>query len=160
MNAVQTANIQGAAVPAASRQPIVPVTSTIRIPMVGVLRTLLLTQAVVAVALSIFLSLLAAAMRDFVGGDAGRAAEETIRFVAAAAFIFAIFAAVASRGARRRRAWSWTLAALLQVVAAIGTGVAIMTANWHPAYLVGFVIPAAVMLVLSTPSVRGALGQE
>lgn len=142
MNAVQTATVA----------PIAPGTTSVRLPMIGALRVLLLTEAALTLGLAIFLSMLAA--------DAGRAAEETIRFAAGGAFLFAIFAAVASRGARRRRSWSWTLAALLQVAAAIGTSVAIMTATWHPAFLVGFAAPAAVMLVLSTPSVRGALGQE
>ena len=30
------------------------------------------------------------------------------------------------------------MAAILQVLLAIGTGIAIMVAEWHPAYLVGF----------------------
>ncbi|CAN5288887.1 hypothetical protein BH23CHL9_BH23CHL9_06130 [soil metagenome] len=152
MNAVQTATV--APIPATAA------TTPARLPMVGMLRALLLAEAVLGLGLAIFLSMLAAGMRDFVGGDAGLAAEETIRFAAGGAFVFAIFAAVASRGARRRRGWAWTLAALLQVVAAIGTGVAIMTATWHPALLIGFGAAAAVMLVLSTPSVRSALGQE
>lgn len=155
MNAVQTASVQSAPVTS-----VAPVQTSARLPMIGILRTFLLAEAALAVSVAVFLSLLAAAMRDFVGGDAGRAAEEAIRFAAGAAFLFAIFAAVASRGARRRRSWSWTLAALLQVAAAIGTGVAVLTAAWHPALLVGFAAPAAVMLVLSTSSVRRALGQE
>jgi hypothetical protein len=44
-------------------------------------------------------------------------------------------------------------------VLAIGTGIAIMIATWHPAYLVGFALAALVMIVLSTASVRRALGQ-
>jgi hypothetical protein len=43
--------------------------------MIGVLRSLLLTQAVLTLGLAVFLSLLAAGLRDFLGGDAGRAAE-------------------------------------------------------------------------------------
>ena len=86
--------------------------------------------------------------------------EETLRFAAGGAFLFAIFAAIASRGARRRRGWAWTLAAILQVVLAIGTGVAIMAAEWQNVFLIGFGAAAIVMLVLSTTSVRRALGQE
>jgi hypothetical protein len=67
---------------------------------------------------------------------------------------------VAARGARRRRAWSWTLAAVLQLLAALGTGAALTIATWHPAYLLGFAASAVVMLVLSTGSVRRGLGQE
>ncbi|CAN5521115.1 hypothetical protein BH23CHL10_BH23CHL10_12930 [soil metagenome] len=160
MNAVQTANVQGATVPAARVELSPPAINAVRLPMVGVLRVLLLSEAVATLALAIFLSLLAAAMRGFLGGDIGRAAEEMIRFAAAASFGVAIFAAIASRGARRHRPWSWTLAALLQVVVAIGTGVAVMSASWHPVFLLGFALPTAVMLVLSAPSVRQALGQE
>ncbi len=160
MNAVQTADVQAAAVPATRAELSPPAINTVRLPMVGVLRVLLLSEAVATLALAIFLSLLAAAMRGFLGGDAGRTAEEMIRFAAAASFGIAIFAAIASRGARRHRPWSWTLAALLQVVVAIGTGVAVMTASWHPVFLLGFALPTAVMLVLSAPSVRQALGQE
>ena len=48
----------------------------------------------------------------------------------------------------------------LQLVLAIGTGVAILVAAWHPVELVGFGLAIVVMLVLSTASVRRALGQE
>jgi cytochrome bd-type quinol oxidase subunit 2 len=134
--------------------------SSPRVPMVGLLRALLLGEAVAGLALAIFLSLLAAGERTVLGGDAGRAAEESIRFAAAGAFLFAIFAAVASRGARRRRSWSWTLAAILQVLVAVGTGLAVLVAEWQPIFIVGFVAAALVMLVLSTSPVRRALGQE
>lgn len=137
-----------------------PVETAPRVPMVGVLRALLLGEAATALVLAVALSMLAAAFRDFMGGDAGRAAEETLRFAAGGAFLFAIFAAIASRGARRRRSWAWTLAALLQVIAAIGTGVAVMMVEWHPLFLVGFGAAAVVMTVLSAASVRRALGQD
>ena len=149
MNAVQTAAV-----------PTTPVDTVPRAPMVGLLRALLLSEAVAGLALAIFLSLLAAAERDFLGGDAGRAAEQTLRFAAGGAFLFAIFAAIASRGARRRRGWAWTLAAILQVVLAIGTGIALMAVEWQGFFLIGFAAAAIVMLVLSATSVRRALGQE
>jgi hypothetical protein len=129
-------------------------------PLVGVLRTLLIGEAVLGIALAIFLSLVAAALGDAIGGDEGRATEERLRFAAGGAMLFTIFALVASRGARRRRPWAWTLSALLQLVLAIGTGVAIIVAGWHPIDLVGFGLAAGVMLVLSTAPVRRALGQE
>jgi hypothetical protein len=131
-----------------------------RIPMVGLLRGLLLGEAVLGIAVAVFLSVLAVALRDFIGGDAGLSAEENVRFAAGGAFLFAIAAAVASRGARRRRRWAWTLSVLLQLILGVGTGLAIMLAAWHPAYLLGFVLAAVVMVVLSTSSVRRALGQE
>ena len=131
-----------------------------RAPMLGFLRVLLLSEAVATLVLAVFLSLLAAALRDFIGADAGRQAEESVRFAAGGAFLFAIFAAVAARGVRRRRGWSWTMAAILQVILAVGTGVAVLVAEWHPAYLVGFGAAAVVMLVLSAASVRSGLGQH
>lgn len=131
-----------------------------RVAMIGVLRAFLLGEAAGGLVLAIFLSLLADGQTDFVGGDSGRAAEETLRFAAGGAFVFAIAAAVASRGARRRRPWAWTLAAILQVIVAVATGAAVMIAEWHPVFLVGFGLAAVVMLVLSTASVRRALGQE
>jgi peptidoglycan/LPS O-acetylase OafA/YrhL len=147
------------ALPAARSQPLGPVPDP-RVPMVGVLRVLLLTEAGGALALAIFLSLLAGGQAELVGGDAGRSAEVGLRFAAGASIIFAILAAVASRGARRRRPSAWTLAAMLQVAAAVATGAAALVTEWHPLFLAGFAIAALVMLVLSTASVRRALGQE
>jgi hypothetical protein len=134
-------------------------TPATRVPMIGVLRAVLLGEAALALVLTIFLSMAAGAARDSIGGDAGRSTEVSLQFAAGAAFLFAIFAAIASRGARRRRGWSWTMAAILQVLLAIGTGIAVMTAEWHPVYLVGFGLAAAVMLILSSASVRNALGK-
>ena len=151
MNAVRTAALP----PMPSTTP-----AGSRVVAIGMLRVLLLGEALLAIILAIGLSMLASALRDFLGGEAGQSAEQTVRFAAGFSFLFAIFAAFASRGARRRRAWSWTLAAFLQLILAIGTGIAILTATWHPAYLLGFALAAIVMLVLSTPSVRRALGQE
>jgi hypothetical protein len=146
-------NAQTAAAPAA------PVATPASTPMVGVLRGLLLGEAALGLGVAVVLSLVAVALRDALGGDVGRATEESVRFGAGGAFLFAIGAAIASRGARRRRSWAWTLAAVLQLVLAIATGIAIMIAAWHPAYLVGFGLAAVVMIILSTASVRRALGQ-
>ena len=131
-----------------------------RVAMIGVLRALLLGEAAGGLALAIFLSLMAGGQTDFVGGDSGRAAEESLRFAAGGALLLAIGAAVASRGARRRRPWAWTMAAILQVIVAVATGAAVMIAEWHPLFLIGFGLAALVMFVLSTASVRRALGQE
>ena len=131
-----------------------------RVMGIAVLRALLLGEAALGLVLAIALSMLASAFSDFVGGDPGRAAEQNLRFAAGFSLIFAILAAAASRGARRRRGWAWTLAALLQLVLSVATGIAILMATWHPAYLLGFALAAIVMVVLSTPSVRRALGQE
>lgn len=142
----------------ATAAPLTPATDA-RAPMIGLLRAMLLSEAALALVLTIFLSMAAGAARMALGGDAGRDTEVSLQFAAGGAFLFAIFAAVASRGARRRRGWSWTMAAILQVLLAIGTGIAVMTAEWHPVYLVGFGLAAAVMLVLSSASVRHALGK-
>jgi hypothetical protein len=126
-----------------------------RTPMVGVLRALLLIEAAGGVVLTIFLSMAAAT----VGAQQGPDADVPLRFAAGGALLLAIFAAIASRGSRKRRSWAWTLAAILQVVIAIAAGVAVLTVEWHPIYLVPFAAAALVMLVLSTTSVRRALGQ-
>lgn len=128
-----------------------PAAAAPRMPLIGILRVLLLTEAALGLALAIVLSMVA-------GGLAGDA-ETNMRFAAGGAFLFGLFAAIASRGARRRRGWSWTMAAILQVLLAIGTSVTVMVAEWHPVYLVGFAMATAVMLVLSIASVRRALGQ-
>lgn len=149
MNAYPTAAVGSR--PSASGAP--------RVLGIGLLRGLLLTEAGLALALAILLSMLASALGNSIGGEPGQVAEQNVRFAAGAAIVFAILAALASRGARRRRGWSWTLAALLQLILAIGTGIAIMTAPWHPTYLIGFAIAGIVMLMLSTTSVRQGLGQ-
>ena len=143
MNAMQPTAVPAAPLPGASNA---------RVPMVGVLRALLLGEAALGLLVAILLSMVA--------GQTGGDSEDTLRFVAGGAFLFAIGAAIASRGARRRRSSAWTLAALLQLVLAIGTGIAVLVVTWHPAYLAGFALAAVVMLVLSTASVRRALGQE
>ena len=145
------------ALPTATPPPMATVSS---VPLIGALRVLLLAEAAATLALAVLLSMLAGGTADFLGGDVGASAETSLRFAAGAAFLFAIFAAVASRGARRRRAWAWTMAAMLQVILAVGTGIAVLTAEWHPLYLVGFAMAAVVMTVLSTGAVRRALGQE
>jgi hypothetical protein len=134
------------ALPTAAPSPV----AVTRAPMLLALRLLLLIEAAAGLALAISLSIIA-------GNDP--AAETSLRFAAGGAFVFAIFAAVASRGVRRRRGWAWTLSAILQVLLAIGTGLAVMTAEWHPAYLIGFAVAAVLMTVLSASSVRHALGQ-
>ena len=119
-------------------------------------RVLLLVEAVLALGLSIFLSLLASGLRDFSGPDA----ETTVRWASAAAFLIAVAAAIAARGVRRRRGWAWTTAADIQLLVAVGTGIALLNVEWHPAYLIGFALPALTMLVLCTAAVRRELGQE
>jgi len=136
--------------------PAVPATTEIpREPMVGVLRALLLAEAAGGLVLSIFLTMSA----SMIGPEQGPDAAVPLQFAAAGAFLLGLFAAIASRGARRRRSWSWTLAAMLQVVIAVATGITIFNLDWHPIYLVPFAAAALVMLVLSTSSVRRALGQ-
>jgi hypothetical protein len=126
-----------------------------RVPMVGVLRALLIGEAVAGLVVAIFLSMGA----SVVGAQQGPDAEVPLRFVAGGALLVGIFALIASRGARRRRSWAWTMTAMLQVIIAVATGIAVLTVEWHPLYLVAFGAAVGVMLVLSTTSVRRALGQ-
>lgn len=136
-----------------------PSGARLRTPLVGVLRAMLLVEATATLAVAIVLSSLAGGMERLLGVETADGAATAIRFGAGAAFVVAILAAVAARGARRRKAWSWTLAACLQLVIAVGTGVPVLVAEWQPAYLAGFGLAAVLMLVLSAPSVRRALGQ-
>jgi hypothetical protein len=137
--------------------PPAPTTTTEapREPMVGVLRALLLAEAAGGLVLTILLSMAA----SLVGEQQGPDAAVPLQFAAGGALLLAILAAIASRGARRRRSWSWTLAAMLQVVIAVATGIAILNVEWHPIYLVPFGAAVLVMVVLSNASVRRALGQ-
>jgi len=126
-----------------------------RVPMVGVLRALLIGEALAGLVVAIFLSLGA----SVIGAEQGADAEVPVRFAAGGALILGIFALIASRGARRRRSWAWTMAAVLQVILAVATGIAVLILEWSPTYLVAFGAAVIVMLVLSTTSVRRALGQ-
>lgn len=124
----------------------------------GTLRGLLLIESMLGVGLTITLSSVAAGVRNLSPDDIG--ADVGVRFVAAGAFVLALLAAIAARGVRRRRSWSWTLSALIQLALAIGTSAAVLAADWHPGYLAAFLLAGLVMVVLSTGSVRRALGQE
>lgn len=129
---------------------------------VTVLWILLLAEAALGVFMAIYLSDVAGDYRSSLG-DGGIGAEESARFAAGGAFLFAIGAFIASNGARRHRTWAWTLAAVLQLVLAISAGIALFAAGGEgtaAAYLIAFGLAAATMVLLSTPSVRRALGQE
>ena len=93
--------------------------------MVGLLRALLLAEAAGGLVLSIFLTMAA----SLTAQTRRRMPTVPIRFAAAGALMLGILAAIASRGARRRRSWSWTLAAMLQVIIAVATGIAIFTSS-------------------------------
>lgn len=120
----------------------------------GVLRALLLLEAATALVATIFLSALAVGVQRFLGDG-----ETTIRLAAGGVLVFAILAAVAARRVRRRRPSAWTLAALLQVLLAVGTAAAMIATTPHPAFSIGFAVAAIGMIVLSTADVRRALGQ-
>ena len=107
------------------------------------------------------LGLVVAILLSLVAGEAG-AAEESTRFAASGAFLFAIAAFVAALGVRRQRAWAWTLGALLQLLLAVAAGVSWFAAGQTAvvaAYLAAFALAAITMIVLSTSPVRRALGQ-
>jgi hypothetical protein len=123
----------------------------------------LLLEALLGLVVAIALSLVAGGYRESLTGDAALAAEESTRWAAGGAFVFAIAALVAAIAARRRRAWSWNLAAVLQLALAIAAAIAMFTAGEAgatAAYLVAFALAAATMLLLSTSAVRRTLGQE
>ena len=143
------------ALPTASTPTDAPARPASRAAGVTFIRWILLLEALLGLGLSIFLSLLASAMGDFSGPEA----ETNVRWAAAAAFLFAIAAAIASRGVRRRRGWAWTTAAVLQLLLAVGTAIAVLNVEWHPAYLIGFALATVTMLVLCLPGVRRELGQ-
>ena len=121
------------------------------------LRWALLLEAAAGVALAVILSLVATGIRDLNPDDIG--ADAGVRFAAAGAVLLAVALAIVARGVRRRRSWSWTAAAMVQVLIAIGTAAAVFIADWHPAYLVGSGAAAALLVLLSMPDVRRALGQ-
>jgi ATP/ADP translocase len=129
---------------------------------VTVLWILLLAEAALGLFMAIYLSDVAGDYRSALG-DAGIEREEPTRFAAGGAFVFAIAAFIASNGARRHRMWSWTLAAVLQLILAIVAGIALFAAGGEgspAAYLLAFALAAATMILLSTAPVRRALGQE
>jgi peptidoglycan/LPS O-acetylase OafA/YrhL len=128
-----------------------------RASTLDLLRAVLLAQAAGGVVIAILLSLVATGLRDLSPDDVG--ADTGVRFVAAGAFVVGIAAAIAARGVRRRRAWSWMLAVLVQLALAFGTAAAVLLADWHPGYLLGFVVAALAMVVLSAAPVRRGLGQ-
>lgn len=134
---------------------------TARSGTVTALWVLLLAEAVLGVAVAIILSNVAGDQYASLG-DSGSAAEESTRFAAGGAILFAIAALTAAIGARRRRSWSWTLGAVLQLVLAIAAGIALFAAGAEgasAAYLVAFALAAGTMILLSTSGVRRALGQ-
>ncbi len=148
MNAVVTANPPAPVSVAGSRPR-----------AISALRGILLLEAALGLAGTIFLSMLASALASFLGGESGREAEEMVRFAAGGVIIFAIAAAATARGVRRARGWSWTSAALLQLALASGSAVLLAVTPWALAAFGGFVLAAVSMLLLSAPSVRRALGQ-
>lgn len=122
---------------------------------------LLLAEAALGLFMAIYLSDVAGDYRTALG-DAGIGREESTRFAAGGAFLFAIAAFITANGARRHRTWAWTPAAVLQLILAIAAGIALFAAGGEgtaAAYLLAFALAAATMVLLSTSSVRRALGQ-
>jgi len=118
---------------------------------------ILLVEALAGLVLSALLTFEAAGLRAVPGAELG--AGDSVQFAAAGAFVLAVAALIAARAARRRRSWAWTLAALIQLPIAIATGLVVLGEDWHPAYLLGFVLAALAMLLLSAAPVRSSLGQ-
>lgn len=122
---------------------------------------LLLAEAALGVFMAIYLSDVAGDYRGSLA-TSGTGPEESARFAAGGAFLFAIAAFIASNGVRRWRPWSWTLSAVLQLILAITAAIALFAAGGEgtsAAYLGAFGLAAATMILLSTWGVRRALGQ-
>lgn len=120
----------------------------------GVMVTLLGIEAVLALVVTVLLSMLAAA-EDVFGADG----VNNLRFAAGATVAISITAYVAARKAWRGRGSAWTASAVVQLAIAMGISLAGVVGGWHPAMIVGLGLAAATILVQSTPLVRRALGQ-
>jgi hypothetical protein len=89
---------------------------------------LLLAEAALGLFMAIYLSDVAGDYRG-AAGTTSSGPEESARFAAGGAFLFAIAAFIASNGARRWRPWSWTLSAVLQLILAITAAIALFAAG-------------------------------
>lgn len=96
---------------------------------------------------------------SMVAGALDRRTAVGVEFIAAAAVIFAIVSYFAARGSLRRRPWSYTLAAMLQLVMALSLGLAAFANGWQAPYVGAFGLAGAIMVTLSAQSVRTALDQ-
>lgn len=145
---------------AQTQRRVEPGDASARSRTVTALWVLLLAEAALGLFVAIYLS--GVAGDSYRSGTGGLAAEESTRFAAGGAILFAIAAFVAAVGARRRRPWSWTLGAVLQLILAISGGIALFASGAEgasPASLVAFALAAVTMLLLSASQVRRALGQ-
>lgn len=121
-----------------------------RRPASVVLLTLLLAvESAVALGACVFLSMLAP--------TAGDGTTVALQFAAGGLLLFAIAAYVGARKAYRRRRWVHTFTAILQLLVVVSIFVATVAGGWQPAFLVGLVLAAALLAVLSMPSLSEAL---
>jgi hypothetical protein len=121
-----------------------------RRPASVVLLTLLLAvESAVALGACVFLSMLAPTARD--------GTTVALQFAAGGLLLFAIAAYVAARKAYRRRRWVHTFTAILQLLVVVSIFVATIAGGWQSAFLIGLVLAAALLAVLSMPSLSDAL---
>lgn len=118
------------------------------------LAVLLGLEAVLALAVAIGLSMVAGA-----ADEAGDGAATGLRFAAGGAVIAAIVAYRAARNAWRARRRAYAQAGILQLVVVAGLALGMVVAGWHPALLGVIALATGVFILLSTQSVRNALGQ-
>jgi membrane-associated PAP2 superfamily phosphatase len=116
---------------------------------VVVLTLLLAVESAVALGACVFLSLLAP--------TAGDGTMVALQFAAGGLLLFAIAAYVGARKAHRRRRWVHTFTAVLQLLVVVSIFVATIAGGWQPAFLIGLVLAAALLAVLSMPSLTEAL---
>jgi hypothetical protein len=111
---------------------------------------LLAVESAVALGACVFLSMLAPR------ADSGTMI--ALQFAAGGLLLFAIAAYVAARKAYRRRRWVHTFTAVLQLLVVVAIFAATIAGGWQPAFLIGLVLAAALLAVLTMPSLTEALG--
>ena len=113
------------------------------------LTALLAIESAAALGACVFLSMLAPR------ADGGTMV--ALQFAAGGLLLFAIAAYVAARKAYRRRRWVHTFTAVLQLLVVVAIFAATIAGGWQPAFLIGLVLAAALLAVLTMPSLTEAL---
>lgn len=117
---------------------------------VVLLAALLGVESAVAFGACVFLSMLAP--------TASAGTMVALQFAAGGLLLFAIAAYVAARMAYRRKRSVHTFTAVLQLLVVVAVFVATIAGGWQPAFLIGLGLAAALLAVLSMPSLTEALG--
>ena len=113
------------------------------------LTALLAVESAAALAACVFLSMLAP--------RADSSTMVALQFAAGGLLLFSIATYVAARKAYRRRHWVHTFTAVLQLLVVVAIFAATIAGGWQPAFLIGLVLAAALLAVLTMPSLTEAL---